>query len=120
MVTEDTNGTGDVFLHDLETGLTKRVTVSTGGAQGNGFSDAPSISSDGRFVAFESSASNLVPGDNNNNTDVFVRDRLEGSTEGAWLNPAGIGESAGRNTGNQRRRTLRSLRRPPAGLGIGI
>ena len=90
LVTEDTNGTGDVFLHDLETGLTKRVTVSTGGAQGNGFSDAPSISSDGRFVAFESSASNLVPGDNNNNTDVFVRDRLEGSTEGAWLNPPGL------------------------------
>ncbi|PKB77861.1 MAG: hypothetical protein BZY88_20580 [SAR202 cluster bacterium Io17-Chloro-G9] len=83
----DTNGTGDVFLHELATGLTRRVSVASGGAQGNGFSDGPSISGDGRYVAFESSASNLVAGDNNNNTDVFVHDSLDGSTIGAWANP---------------------------------
>ena len=76
LVPGDTNGTGDVFLHEIQTGLTRRVSVSTGGAQGNGFSSTPSISGDGRLIAFESSASNLVVGDNNNNTDGFVHDRL--------------------------------------------
>ena len=87
LVPGDTNLTGDVFLHELETGLTRRVSVASGGVQGNGFSSTPSISGDGRFIAFESSASNLVAGDNNNNTDVFVHDRIEGSTQGAWANP---------------------------------
>ena len=87
LVPRDTNGAGDVFLHELETGLTRRVSVASDGAQGNGFSGAPSISGDGRFIAFESSASNLVAGDNNNNTDVFIHDRLKGSTKGAWANP---------------------------------
>ena len=95
LVPGDTNGTGDVFLHELQTGLTHRVSVSTGGAQGNGFSSTPSISGDGRFIAFESSASNLVAGDNNNNTDVFVHDRLEGSTQGAWANPQRFGNLPG-------------------------
>lgn len=95
LVPGDTNGTGDVFLHELQTGLTRRVSVSTGGAQGNGFSSTPSISGDGRFIAFESSASNLVAGNNNNNTDVFVHDRLEDSTQGAWANPKQFGNLPG-------------------------
>jgi len=90
LVPGDTNGTSDVFLHELEPGLTRRVSVASDGAQGNGFSGAPSISGDGHLIAFESSASNLVAGDTNNNTDVFVHDRLEGSTKGAWANPPGL------------------------------
>ena len=70
----DTNGTGDVFVHDRQTGTTRRVSVGPGGVQGNGPSiDLPSISADGRFVAFYSFASNLVPGDTNDFFDVFIR-----------------------------------------------
>src|SRR5262249_47420017 len=60
---------------------TERVSVSSGSSQGNGNSINPAISADGRFVAFESVATNLVPGDTNNRSDVFVRDRLNGTTE---------------------------------------
>jgi Tol biopolymer transport system component len=72
----DTNGTWDAFVRDRLTGATERVSVSSSGAQGNSWSAYPSISADGRFVAFESWASNLVPGDTNGYPDVFVRDRL--------------------------------------------
>jgi Tol biopolymer transport system component len=75
LVMGDTNNTWDVFVHDRQTGLTTRVSVGAGGAQGNGLSDWPSISADGRFVAFRSEASNLVTGDTNNGADVFVHDR---------------------------------------------
>ena len=72
----DTNGGPDIFVRDQETGETTRVSVSSGGTQGNnGGSGQPSISSDGRYVAFISDASNLVSGDTNDVTDVFVRDR---------------------------------------------
>ena len=69
----DTNGADDIFVHDRQTGKTRRVSVSSGGVQGNGDSFDPAISADGRFVAFESEATNLVPGDTNNAVDVFVR-----------------------------------------------
>jgi Tol biopolymer transport system component len=62
----------DVFVHDRQTGVTKRVSVAFDGTQGNGLSWMPSISGDGRFVAFASDASNLVPGDTNGWPDVFV------------------------------------------------
>ena len=65
----------DIFVHDRSTGLTTRESVSSAGAQANSHSYAPSISADGRFVAFTSGASNLVAGDTNDNEDVFVRDR---------------------------------------------
>jgi hypothetical protein len=61
LVTGDTNGKQDVFLRDLQTGITTRISVGSAG-QGNGYSFFPSISSDGRFVAFQSTALNLVPG----------------------------------------------------------
>jgi Tol biopolymer transport system component len=77
----DGNDTGDVFVRDLETGATELVSVANDGAQGNGASLLPAISADGRFVAFASDASNLVPGDRNPESDVFVRDRTTGSTE---------------------------------------
>src|SRR5690606_11863360 len=81
LVPGDTNGNNDVFVHDRQTGVTQRVSVASDGAQGNGISTTASISADGRFVAFQSAASNLVPGDTNGATDVFVHDRQTGVTE---------------------------------------
>jgi uncharacterized repeat protein (TIGR01451 family) len=87
LVPGDTNGVGDVFVRDRRTGVTERVSVGPKGVQGNGDSNffgiatAPAISDDGRYVAFKSDASNLVKGDRNQLTDVFVRDRAAGTTE---------------------------------------
>src|SRR5690242_14609322 len=61
--------------------LQRASVSSTGGEAGGGGSTAVAISADGRFVAFSSNATNLVPNDTNNQTDVFVRDRLLGTTE---------------------------------------
>ncbi|MGK7921220.1 MAG: lectin like domain-containing protein [Trichodesmium sp.] len=80
LVPGDTNGTEDVFLHDTQTGTTTRVSVSSNGIQSNGESDSPAISSNGRYVVFESDASNLVSGDTNSEKDVFVHDTQTGST----------------------------------------
>jgi Tol biopolymer transport system component len=79
LVKNDTNEAADVFLHDLATRRTERVSVSATGAQGNGDSGQWSltIARDGSCVAFDSYASNLVPGDANGTLDVFVR-RLRG------------------------------------------
>ena len=81
LVSGDTHGHWDVFVHDRQTGQTERVSVASNGTQGNGYSTSPSISTDGRYVAFESEASNLVSGDTNNSMDVFVHDRQTGQTE---------------------------------------
>ncbi len=80
LVTGDTNGVSDVFVHDLQTGETARVSVDSSGNEGNSYSGSPSISSDGRYVAFSSYASNLVTGDTNGNWDVFVHDLQTGET----------------------------------------
>ncbi|KAB8332682.1 hypothetical protein SD80_019140 [Scytonema tolypothrichoides VB-61278] len=79
LVPRDTNNSDDIFVRDLLTGTLTRVSVALDGTQGNNSSSSPSISADGRFVAFSSSASNLVPGDTNNNSDIFVRDLQTGS-----------------------------------------
>ena len=76
----DTNGVSDVFVRDVPAGTTSRVSVATGGAQGNGASSGQTMSGDGRYVAFASSATNLVAGDTNNRIDTFVRDRTAGTT----------------------------------------
>ena len=80
LVAGDTNGARDAFVRDLQTGETTRVSVSSSGGEANGDSFAPAISSDGRYVAFASSASNLVDGDTNDANDVFVRDRQSNTT----------------------------------------
>ncbi|HOW34209.1 MAG TPA: Ser-Thr-rich GPI-anchored membrane family protein [Methanoregulaceae archaeon] len=80
LVAGDTNTVFDVFVHDRLTRNTSRVSVSTGGAEGNSGSGGPSISADGRYVAFASTASNLVLSDYNTEVDIFVRDRLKGTT----------------------------------------
>ena len=76
LVSADTNDSTDVFVHDRKTGITTRVSLPTGSAEnGNKPSYKPSISPDGRYVAFGSDADNLVPNDNNNTGDIFVHDR---------------------------------------------
>jgi flagellin-like hook-associated protein FlgL len=78
LVAGDTNGVADVFVKDLLTGATTRVNTSGSGTQGNQAASNPSISADGRYVAFESTASDLVAGDTNNQSDIFVKDTLTG------------------------------------------
>ena len=84
LVPGDTNGTFDVFLLDRTSSTIERVSVGPGGTQSNGQSaqyGTVAVSDDGRFVAFESSGADLVPGDTNGVVDVFVRDRVAGVTE---------------------------------------
>src|SRR6184192_2392776 len=71
LVTGDSNGLRDVFVRDRGTGQTTRVSVSSSGAEANGDSFAPSLSADGRYVAFASAASNLVDSDTNDANDIF-------------------------------------------------
>jgi Tol biopolymer transport system component len=71
----------DVFVHDLDTGATELVSLNSDEVQADDGSARPSISADGRFVTFLSIASNLVSGDTNNETDIFIRDRVLGVTE---------------------------------------
>ncbi len=75
LVPGDTNGIQDVFVRNRALATIERVSIDTSGVQGNARSAWPSISGDGRYVAFESDADNLVVGDTNNNTDIFLRDR---------------------------------------------
>ncbi|RPI71233.1 MAG: hypothetical protein EHM45_23865 [Desulfobacteraceae bacterium] len=74
LVPDDTNLKTDIFVHDRQTGITTRVSVNAGGHQADNHSARPMISGDGRYVAFESNAANLVPGDTNNRKDIFVTD----------------------------------------------
>jgi len=89
LVPADGNRTMDVFVHDRSTGVTERVSVDGAGNQGDRSSYDPSISADGRFVAFASSATNLVPGDAGWRDDVFVHDRWTGATERVSVDSAG-------------------------------
>ncbi|WP_432892680.1 hypothetical protein ACQPYH_17940 [Kribbella sp. CA-245084] len=80
LVAGDTNGQRDVFVRDVVTRRTTRVSVGAGGVQGNGESREGSISADGRYVVFNSCATNLVPGDTNGGGDIFLRDLRTGRT----------------------------------------
>jgi Tol biopolymer transport system component len=80
LVAGDTNEASDVFVRNLRTGLTRRVSTGPGGRQGDAASGLPAISADGRFLAFTSFASNLVAGDTNGVEDVFVRSLRTGRT----------------------------------------
>ena len=97
LVAGDTNNATDIFVRDLVAGTTERVSVSSTGAQADGYSTFAAISDDGRFVAFQSVATNLVPGDTNGMPDIFVRDRLLGTTERASVDSLGV-ESDGAST----------------------
>jgi WD40 repeat protein len=94
LVAGDTNKLDDVFVRDRSTGTTERISVDSAGIQADRASGFPSISADGRFVAFTSAATNLVAGDTNGVDDIFVHDRVTGTTErvdvdsnGAEANP---------------------------------
>jgi hypothetical protein len=89
LVPFDSNAAWDVFVHDRISGTTERVSIAPNGAQGNSHSEEPSLSDDGRFVAFRSQASNLVAGDTNGATDVFTRDRQTGITERSSVDSSG-------------------------------
>jgi Ca2+-binding RTX toxin-like protein len=80
LVSGDTNNTGDIFVYDTVANTTRRVSVGDNGIQGNGDSGSPSISADGRYVAFLSDASNLVSGDTNGTSDTFVYDTVANTT----------------------------------------
>ncbi len=72
LVNDDLNGMTDIFVHDMVSGETIRVSVAYDGTESNGYSYQPSISGDGLFVSFESEATNLVQDDLNNRTDIFI------------------------------------------------
>jgi Tol biopolymer transport system component len=81
LVRDDTNSANDVFVRDRRLGTTERVSVSSSGLEADRDCYRPCISADGRFVAFTSDATNLIDGDRNGQTDVFVHDRRTGLTE---------------------------------------
>lgn len=89
LVGGDTNGVTDVFVRDMVLGTTSRVSVASDGSQANGLCADISMSADGRYVAFVSFGSNLVPGDTNGFLDVFVRDLQSGTTVCASVAPDG-------------------------------
>ena len=90
VVPGDTNKARDIFVRDRQTGLTTRVSLTNRGGQANGRSYTPSISGDGRFVTFSSEATNLVAGDTNRVTDIFIRDRVAGLTRRVSVSTANI------------------------------
>lgn len=92
---DTTSGLQDLFAYDRRTGKTERVTVSSDEVPANsGVSFQPSLSADGWFVVFVSTATNLVDGDTNNADDVFVRDRKRGTTERINVSSTGIQSNA--------------------------
>jgi Tol biopolymer transport system component len=112
LVAGDTNGMDDVFVHDRKLLTTERVSVSSAGEQGNGYSSAPSISADGRFVAFASYATDLVAGDTNGAYDVFVRDRQAGTTERVSVSSGGEQGNLNSSSPDLGRRPIRRLQVP--------
>lgn len=98
LVISDTNMQMDVFVHDRQTGQTQRVSVGVSGTEGNGISYNPAVSADGRYVAFESKADNLVADDTNLRRDVFVFDHQTGAIERLSVTSDGIqGDDDSRN-----------------------
>lgn len=98
LVPDDTNATDDIFFYDRETATIERVSVSSAEVQANGPSAVPTLSGDGRFIVFVSDASNLVIGDVNGFSDVFLRDRLAGTTEIVSLANGGTGLANGHSS----------------------
>jgi Tol biopolymer transport system component len=91
LVPTDFNGaTLDVFVRDMVTGQTRLVSLASDTSQGDSDSYWPSISDDGRFVAFNSNAANLVPGDTNGTWDIFVRDLRAGRTSRVSVSSTGV------------------------------
>ena len=90
LVNGDTNGVADVFLHDIQSLVTTRVSVASDGTEGNGDSLYPYISATGRWIGFTSDATNLVGRDLNDRCDVFVHDSNSGTTSRKSVDTFGI------------------------------
>ena len=90
LVAGDTNGVTDVFVRDRSSGAVELVSVSSSEALSSNTSSSPKITPDGRFVVFDSAASNLVPGDTNNTNDEFLRDRQTGTTVRVSVGAGGV------------------------------
>jgi hypothetical protein len=103
----DTNGLADCFARTVSAGTTVRVSVSTGGAQASGDTGTPAVSGDGLAVVFCGGPSNLVPGDTNGGSDVFLRVLASGTTMRVSVQTGGAeaaaGSSAPRLSGNGQR-----------------
>ncbi|MGZ8096010.1 MAG: TolB family protein [Methylosarcina sp.] len=97
LVDEGGNSFSDIFLYETKTGAIKKISVDSLGTPGNSGSFTPSISSNGRYVVYESNANNLVPGDNNNNRDIFLYDKKIGITALVSADSSG---APGNNTSN--------------------
>ncbi len=97
LVEADTNGAVDIFVRAEADKTTVRVSVGAGGAQADGASTRPAISTDGRYVAFVSAATNLVAGDTNGAADVFVRDTQAGTTTRVSVGAGGAQADGARN-----------------------
>jgi Tol biopolymer transport system component len=97
-VVGDSNGKWDIFVHDRWKKKTRRVNVKSNGTQAfDEHSSDPEISGDGRYVAFESKASNLVNNDTNGKSDIFVHDRWKngaGPSRPCWLDPQAMTSEA--------------------------
>lgn len=89
LVANDTNNVTDIFVRDQLNRTTTRVSIASDGTQSDVETVRPSISADGRFVTFEGWGAHLVPNDTNNATDIFVRDRVVGSTVRVSVSPRG-------------------------------
>ncbi len=98
LVDNDTNGCSDIFLRDVANDTTTRISVGPGAVQANGASYAPSISADGSFVAYHSEANNLVAGDTNNLTDVFLYEVATGLTTRQDVSSTGVQSNYGPST----------------------
>ncbi len=120
LVVGDANATQDVFLHDRIAGTTVRVSLNGIGGDANGGSSAPSISANGRFVAFQSAATNLVAADTNGQMDVFVHDAELGGTERVSVFGAGIQLGGGSHEPSISGDGQRVAFSTTASLGLGI
>ena len=107
-------GVTQVYVRDRIAGTTEMISQGLSGEEGNGYCEWWDISADGRFVAFSSFATNLVPGiPQGGGCHVYVRDRSTGKTELVSLSSTGALENAAATHGDQRRRAVCSLRRRP-------
>lgn len=89
LVASDTNGLGDIFFYDTQTGDTRRISTTSSGAQASGDSDRPSVSFDGRYVAFSSTATDLVTGDTTFASDIVIKDTQTGAVSIVSTDSAG-------------------------------
>jgi len=100
LIPHDLNGAADVFLRDRVLGTTELISQSSTGVYGDLASSCDDLSPDGNFVVFGSTANELVPGDFQNDSDVFVRDRAQGLTERVSVSTAGVEGNLGAGSGS--------------------